>query len=128
MHRKMARGNAEEKYIKKRKIKALFYSIPFYICRIFPIQKNKIVFWTLEGNGGYSCNPSNSFMQPCHDKRHDRDVQKHCLDFAVYVCGKHDIFACGNRTKYAYNEFSRRHNACKYCDKQRIEIELSATV
>lgn len=57
MHRKMARGNAEENYIKKRKIKAFFYSIPFYICRVFPIQKNKIVLWTLEGNGGFSCNP-----------------------------------------------------------------------
>ncbi|WP_090549329.1 CDP-glycerol glycerophosphotransferase family protein [Pseudobutyrivibrio sp. OR37] len=53
----MGKKSTEEKYIKKRKIKAFFYSFPFYICRVFPIQKNKIVLWTLEGNGGYSCNP-----------------------------------------------------------------------
>ena len=47
----------EEKYLKKRKLQAFLYSIPFYICRVFPIRKNKIVVWTLEGAGGYSCNP-----------------------------------------------------------------------
>lgn len=47
----------EELYIIKRKIKAFFYSITFYACRIFPIEKSKIVFWTFEGTRGYCCSP-----------------------------------------------------------------------
>ncbi len=44
-------------YILKRKIKAFFYGLPFLFCRLFPIQKNKIVVWTFEGTGGYGCSP-----------------------------------------------------------------------
>lgn len=47
----------ERFYVFKRKIKAFFYGIPFIICRVFPIKKNKIVFWTFEGTGGYGCSP-----------------------------------------------------------------------
>ncbi len=53
----MANNITENKYILKRKIKSILYSIPFYVFRICPINKKKIVFWTLEGAGGYSCNP-----------------------------------------------------------------------
>lgn len=49
--------HAERKYIRKRKRKAFIESIPFYMCRIFPIHKNKIVMWTFEGTGGYGCSP-----------------------------------------------------------------------
>lgn len=48
---------SEELYILKRRIKALFYSLLFYGCRIFPIEKNKIVFWTFEGTQGFCCSP-----------------------------------------------------------------------
>lgn len=44
-------------YIIKRSIKAFIYGLLFYGCRIFPIQRNKIVFWTFEGSRGYCCNP-----------------------------------------------------------------------
>lgn len=47
----------EKIYIYKRFIKAFIQSILFYIFRIFPIQKNKIVFCCIEGSTGYSCNP-----------------------------------------------------------------------
>lgn len=47
----------ESVYILKRIIKAKIQSIPFYICRIFPIDKKKIVFCCIEGTTGYSCNP-----------------------------------------------------------------------
>lgn len=48
----------EEKiYICLRFFKAWFQSILFYAFRIFPIQKNKIVFCCIEGTTGYSCNP-----------------------------------------------------------------------
>lgn len=47
----------ERRYIQKRKIKAFFYSIPFYLCRLFKIDKYKLVFWTFEGTGGYGDSP-----------------------------------------------------------------------
>lgn len=49
--------NKEQRYIQKRMWKARMQSIPFYICRIFPIHKKKIVFCCIEGTTGYTCNP-----------------------------------------------------------------------
>ena len=43
-------------YILKRKIKAGISRIPYYICGVLPMKKNKIVFSAFEG-GGYCCNP-----------------------------------------------------------------------
>lgn len=48
---------SERVYIFKRKIRALWSSIAYYICQIFPISENKIVMWTFEGMGGYGCSP-----------------------------------------------------------------------
>lgn len=48
---------SEKIYIAKRKIKAFRDSLAYYVCRIFPIQKNKIVMWTFECGGGYGCSP-----------------------------------------------------------------------
>lgn len=47
----------ERSYIRKRIWKSRLQSIPFYLCRIFPIRKNKIVFCCIEGTTGYTCNP-----------------------------------------------------------------------
>lgn len=47
----------EDKYIKKRLWKAKMQSILFYLCRLFPIKKKKIVFCCIEGTTGYTCNP-----------------------------------------------------------------------
>lgn len=47
----------EKTYIRKRIWKSRLQSIPFYLCRIFPITKNKIVFCCIEGTTGYTCNP-----------------------------------------------------------------------
>lgn len=49
--------NAEQRYIQKRIWKARFQSIPFYLFRIFPVQKKKIVFCCIEGTTGFTCNP-----------------------------------------------------------------------
>lgn len=49
--------NEEQRYIQKRIRKAGFQSIPFYLCRIFPIHKKKIAFCCIEGTTGYTCNP-----------------------------------------------------------------------
>lgn len=48
---------SEETYIRKRMWSAGIQSIPFYLCRIFPIKRKKIVFCCIEGTTGYSCNP-----------------------------------------------------------------------
>ena len=49
--------SSEEKYIQKRIWKARFQSVLFYLFRIFPINKRKIVFCCIEGTTGYTCNP-----------------------------------------------------------------------
>lgn len=48
---------SETCYIVKRILIAIIQSIPFYLFRIIPIKKNKIVFTTIEGTSGFSCNP-----------------------------------------------------------------------
>lgn len=47
----------EGKYIKKRLRTARFQSIPFYLFRLFPVKKRKVVFTTIEGTTGFTCNP-----------------------------------------------------------------------
>lgn len=47
----------ELRYIWKRLLLAKFQSLLFYLCRIFPVRKKKIVFCCIEGTTGYSCNP-----------------------------------------------------------------------
>lgn len=47
----------ERAYIRKRKIKALFNSLCFFLCRIFPIRKKLVSVCTFEGKGGFGCNP-----------------------------------------------------------------------
>ena len=47
----------EKRYIRKRLLLARIQSIPFYLCRLFPIKKRRIVFTTIEGTTGFSCNP-----------------------------------------------------------------------
>ena len=49
--------NEEQRYIQKRIWKAKLQSLLFYLCRIFPIHKKKIVFCCIEGTTGYTCNP-----------------------------------------------------------------------
>lgn len=47
----------EKLYITRRKIKAFMQGLVYYACRIFPIDRKKIVMWTFEGDGGYGCSP-----------------------------------------------------------------------
>lgn len=48
---------SESLYIAKRKIKAFMHGLAYYACRIFPVDKKKIVMWTFECGGGYGCSP-----------------------------------------------------------------------
>lgn len=47
----------EKIYIQKKIRRSKLQSILFYLCRIFPVKKKKIVFCCIEGTTGYSCNP-----------------------------------------------------------------------
>lgn len=47
----------ESSYIFYRKMKAFGNRICFYLCRIFPVKKNRISICTFEGKGGFGCNP-----------------------------------------------------------------------
>lgn len=47
----------EKNYIRYRKLKAFGNKICFWLCRIFPIKKNRISACTFEGKGGFGCNP-----------------------------------------------------------------------
>ena len=44
-------------YIAHRQIKAALQSLLFYVFRIFPVKRRKIVITTIEGTTGFSCNP-----------------------------------------------------------------------
>ncbi len=57
MTQRRKRSLSEEVYIAKRRLKAFMQGLAYYVCRIFPVDRNKIVMWTFEGNGGYGCSP-----------------------------------------------------------------------
>lgn len=57
MGQKRKRDLSEEFYIAKRSVMASLHSFVYYGCRIFPVDKKKIVMWTFEGGGGYGCSP-----------------------------------------------------------------------
>lgn len=57
MGRKKTGSFQESMYIAKRKARAFFYYLAFCACRIFPVDKKKIVMWTFECGGGYGCSP-----------------------------------------------------------------------
>ncbi len=48
---------SETIYIERESSKHLYTVLLYYMCRIFPIDNDKIVMWTFEGSGGYGCSP-----------------------------------------------------------------------
>ncbi len=53
----MTKVTSEDRYIRKRTCKAFWTYLFYNMLRIFPVKKNKLVFTTFEGDGGYCCNP-----------------------------------------------------------------------
>ena len=51
------RMNEEQRYVVKRIWKSKLQSMLFFLCRIFPVRRKKIVFCCIEGTTGYTCNP-----------------------------------------------------------------------
>lgn len=64
------KSKAENRHIKKRKFQAFLNSLCFYICRIFPIDKNLVSVCTFEGRGGFGCNPK-YIIQELHKEKPD---------------------------------------------------------
>ncbi len=53
----MTKEYNEKLYLRKRKRKAFFHGLLYYLFRIFPVKKNKIAFCAFEGGGGFACSP-----------------------------------------------------------------------
>ncbi len=68
--------NRENAYITWRILKAFIQSIPFYINRFRPINSRKIVFTTIEGTTGFSCNPKYIALELIERKGHLSDNDK----------------------------------------------------
>lgn len=62
-----AKNQKEERYIIRRRLKALAGSVCFYLFRIFPVDRKLISVCTFEGKGGFGCNPK-YLVQAIHDK------------------------------------------------------------
>lgn len=63
----------EKNYIRLRRLRALGNSLAFFLCRMFPIKKNRIVVTTFEGRGGFGCNPK-YIVEEIHRIKHDTEI------------------------------------------------------
>lgn len=64
---------SNDPYIKKRKRQAMLLSARFLLMRVFPVKKNKIVFSSYEGDGGFCCNPR-YIAEELHKQRPDLEL------------------------------------------------------
>jgi len=64
---------SNDPYIKKRKRQARMLSARFLLMRVFPVKKNKIVFSSYEGDGGFCCNPR-YIAEELHKQRPDLEL------------------------------------------------------
>lgn len=74
---------AEEKYVRKRIAKAKMQSILFYLFRVFPIDDKKIVFMTIEGSTGFTCNPKYIALEYIEQNKHLQEKDKYKLVWLV---------------------------------------------
>ncbi len=65
----MMNNRLEENGIRKRRRQARLVNQFYHMLRIFPVKKNKIVFTTFEGKGGYGCNPRYIAEELLHRKK-----------------------------------------------------------
>ncbi len=81
----------ESNYIRYRKLKAFGNRICFYICRLFPVDRNLVSVCTFEGKGGFGCNPK-YVVQELHNRNKDykfvwfvNDLSKEMPDYIKKV-------------------------------------------
>ncbi len=75
--------NKEKAYIAWRLCKSTIQSIPFYLFRVFPINKRKIVFMTIEGTTGFMCNPKYIALEMIKRNENKSDDEKYELVWLV---------------------------------------------
>lgn len=63
----------EKRYIRKRKLIAFGNSLCFYVCRVFPVRRNRVAVCTFEGKGGFGCNPKYVVLE-LHRQRPDIEI------------------------------------------------------
>lgn len=63
----------EATYILWRRAKAWGSRLCFYLCRIFPIHRNRVNVCTFEGKGGFGCNPK-YIVQELHRRCPDLEI------------------------------------------------------
>ena len=80
---------SEDSYIRKRKFNARLQSIPFYLFRLFPVRKNKIVFTTIEGTTGFTCNPKYIALEILRRNEDKEEKDKSELIWLVNDMEKH---------------------------------------
>lgn len=69
MEHTVATDIKEIRYIRKRRMRAFCESLCYYVCRIFPIQKDLISVCSFEGKGGFGCN-----AKPLVEELHRRNA------------------------------------------------------
>ena len=122
--------NRENAYITWRVLKAFIQSIPFYINRLRPINPRKIVFTTIEGTTGFSCNPKYIALELIERNGHLSDNDKFELVWLVNDINKQfpdEIRKVKNTlwnrarelsTAYIWIDNSRKQLECKKRKKQ----------
>lgn len=80
---------SEDNYIRKRKLNAWLQSIPFYLFKLFPVRKKKIVFTTIEGTTGFTCNPKYIALEILHRNENKEGKDRWELIWLVNDMEKH---------------------------------------
>lgn len=115
---------SEGSYIRKRILKSKCQSILFYIFRVFPIKRNKIVFCCIEGTTGYSCNPKYIAKELLHRNKKAETGEKTELVWLVNDMSKK--FPQG--IKKVYNSLWKRAyhltTAHVWIDNSRKQLEV----
>ena len=113
----------EKRYIKMRIKKAGVQSVLFYINRIFPIKKRKIVFTCIEGTTGYSCNPkyiAEKLIEQNKKMKLDKQYELVWLVNDINKCFPNDIKVYKNNLWNRAHQLSTAHF---WIDNSRKQLE-----
>ncbi len=117
MYKKMdipkAQNKEEEKYIKKRKRKAMRESLSFYICHVFPIKKKLISVCTFEGKTGFGCNPK-YIVEKLHERHPEYEF--------VWFLNK-DVFTSKQFPEYIKKVPNTRWSRAYWLSKSKVWID-----
>ena len=115
--------NDEKSYIRKRLFSAKLQSILFYVFRIFPVKKYKIVFTTIEGSTGFSCNPKYIALELIRDNKNRVDHEKWEMIWLVNDMGKEFPKEICKVKNTLFNRAFHLTTACFWIDNSRKQLE-----